>query len=117
MGRRAELIDFYTSELRQKCGVEPDPDLLEAVTLGCGPLIYNPKTAVLDPDSETDIAQVRENFLIRKLTLLDEPELTDAIHAAFGAYGPPDAPKHRAVIYYLLTRHFRREDQIRAAAP
>ena len=117
MGRRAELIDFYASELREKCGIEPDAELLEAVTLGCGPLIYNAKTAVIDPDSSADIAQVRENFLIRKLALRDGPELTEAIDAAFAAYGVKKTPKHRAVVYYLLARHFRREDQVRAAAP
>ncbi|MDU8942507.1 DUF2853 family protein [Ovoidimarina sediminis] len=117
MGRRAELTDLYARELREKCGVTPDPALLEAVVLGCGPLIYNAKTAVIDPDSEADLAQVRENFLIRKLALRDGPELDDTIEVALSEYGAPDDPKHRAVLYYLLTRHFGREDQVFAAAP
>ena len=117
MGRRADLIEFYASELRDKCGVTPDPALLEAVTLGCGPLIYNPKTALIDPDSAADLAQVKENFLIRKLALRDGPELMETIEVALTEYGAAGDPKHRAVLYYLLTRHFGAEDQVFAAAP
>ena len=37
MGRRDELIATYAEDLRNKCGMEPDMDLLTKVTIGCGP--------------------------------------------------------------------------------
>ena len=40
MGKRDELIARYADDLRNKCGIEPDMDLLEKVTIACGPTIY-----------------------------------------------------------------------------
>ncbi len=37
MGRRDDLIAKYADDLRTKCKVEPDMDLLTKVTIGCGP--------------------------------------------------------------------------------
>jgi hypothetical protein len=34
-----ELIVKYAADLRDKCGVSPDMDLLTKVTIGCGPSI------------------------------------------------------------------------------
>ena len=41
MGRRDDLIAKYADDLRSKCGVTPDMDLLKKVTIGCGPSIYD----------------------------------------------------------------------------
>lgn len=40
MSKRDELITRYADDLKNKCGVEPDLDLLTKVTIGCGPSIY-----------------------------------------------------------------------------
>jgi hypothetical protein len=40
MGKRDELIEKYADDLKNKCGMQPDMDLLTAVTIGCGPSIY-----------------------------------------------------------------------------
>jgi hypothetical protein len=37
MSARDELIVKYAADLRDKCGVSPDMDLLTKVTIGCGP--------------------------------------------------------------------------------
>lgn len=111
MGKRDDLIALYARELRDRCGMEPDPDLLTAVTLGCGPLIYHADTAVVSPEDAEDLARVRENFLVRKLDLMDGPELSDAIAAVLAAYGSSGARMHRAVVYYMLVKLFRKEGQ------
>ena len=113
MGRRTELIARYAEALRVHCGVEPDMNLLESVTLGCGPLIYDLKTSLIDPSSDADLASVRENFLIRKLSLRDTPQLDEAIDSALAIYGDAATPKYRAVVYYLLTVQFGKEDYYR----
>ena len=52
MGRRDDLIEKYAEDLKQKCGVSVDMDLLKKVTIGCGPAIYN-------ADAETVAAVLR----------------------------------------------------------
>ena len=41
MGKRDDLIAKYADDLKSKCGVTPDMDLLTKVTIGCGPSIYD----------------------------------------------------------------------------
>ena len=41
MGKRDEWIAKYAEDLKGKCGMGPDMDLLTKVTIGCGPSIYN----------------------------------------------------------------------------
>ncbi|HAC48564.1 MAG TPA: DUF2853 domain-containing protein, partial [Sulfitobacter sp.] len=41
MGKRDEWIAKYAEDLKNKCGMDPDMDLLTKVTIGCGPSIYN----------------------------------------------------------------------------
>ncbi len=36
MGKRDELIATYADDLRKKCGMTPDMDLLTKVTIGYG---------------------------------------------------------------------------------
>lgn len=37
MSARNELIQKYAADLKEKCGMTPDMDLLTKVTIGCGP--------------------------------------------------------------------------------
>lgn len=110
MGRRDDLIALYARDLRQKCGVEPDMGLLEKVTLGCGPAIYDPDAAIVAAGDPAELARVRQNFLIRKLALWDGPELGAAIDQAIEAYGASEPRKYRAVLYYLLVKILGKED-------
>lgn len=109
MGRRNELIGIYASDLREKCGIEPDLGLLEKVAIGCGPAIYDPDRALVSANDPEELHVIRENFLIRKLDLRDGPELQEAIDAMLEIYGRDEPRKHRAVLYYMLARHFHRE--------
>lgn len=109
MGRRDELIARYAEDLRSKCGVEPDMQLLEKVTIGCGPAIYDPDASTVAAGQPGEIETVKRNFLIRKLGLRDGPELDAAIEAVLDIYGRSEPNKYRAVVYYMLVRHFGRE--------
>ncbi len=109
MGRRDDLVAAYAADLRDRCGIEPDMALLEKIAIGCGPAIYDPDAAYVAPGDAHEIAHIRENFLVRKLDLLDGPDLSQAIEAMLDLYGRDDGRKHRAVLYYMLTRHFGRE--------
>lgn len=109
MSAREELIVKYAADLTEKCGVNPDMDLLTKVTIGCGPSIYNADSATVAGSQQSELDTVKNNFLIKKLGLSDGPELDAAIDAVMEKYGRSNRNKYRVVIYYLLAVHFKKE--------
>ena len=67
MSKRDELIAKYAADLKDKCGVNADMDLLTKVTIGCGPSIYNADAATVSGSDASELATVKNNFLIKKL--------------------------------------------------
>lgn len=109
MGKRDELIAKYAEDLKSKCGIDADMDLLTKVTIGCGPAIYDADASTVAASQEGELETVKKNFLIKKLGLSDGPELMDAINKAMETYGMSERNKYRAVVYYMLTKHFGKE--------
>ena len=109
MGKRDDLIAKYADDLTNKCGMTPDLDLLTKVTIGCGPAIYNDDASTVASSQPEEIETVKNNFLIKKLGLSDGPELMEAIDAVLETYGKSERNKYRAVVYYMLTKHFGKE--------
>ena len=109
MGKRDDLIAKYADDLKSKCGMDPDMDLLTKVTIGCGPAIYDADAATVAASQESELETVKNNFLIKKLGLSDGPELMEAITKAMETYGMSERNKYRAVVYYMLTKHFGKE--------
>ncbi len=109
MGKRDELIAQYADDLKNKCGMNPDMDLLTKVTIGCGPAIYNADASTVASSQESELETVKVNFLMKKLGLSDGPELMEAIHSVVEIYGKSERNKYRAVVYYMLTKHFGKE--------
>lgn len=110
MSKRDDLIALYARDLTEKCGVTPDMDLLTKVTIGCGPSIYNADSSTVAGTSTSELETVRTKFLMGKLGLPDGPELMGGIQSVIDVYGRSNSNKYRAVVYYLLTKHFGRED-------
>ncbi|MDO5607050.1 MAG: DUF2853 family protein [Capnocytophaga sp.] len=109
MSKRDELIEKYAADLKEKCGVTPDLDFLTKVTVGLGPSIYNADSSTVAGSDQSELDRVKQNFLIKKLGLTDSPELDSAIDAVLEQYGKSNKNKHRAVVYYLLAKHFKKE--------
>jgi hypothetical protein len=109
MGKRDELIAKYADDLKNKCKMNPDMALLTKVTIGCGPAIYNADAATVAAGQPAEIETVKNNFLIKKLGLKDGPQLSDAIDSVLETYGKSERNKYRAVVYYMLTKHFGKE--------
>jgi hypothetical protein len=109
MGKRDDLIETYAADLREKCGVEPDMELLTKVTIGLGPSIYDADASLVASSDDSELERVKKNFLIGKLGLVDGPDLDAAIAKTIDTYGSSNRTKHRPVFYYLLTKHFGRE--------
>jgi len=109
MSQRDELIQKYAADLKDKCGITPDMDLLTKVTIGCGPAIYNADASTVAGSDQAELDTVKKNFLEGKLGLSANDNLDDAITNVIEQYGRSNPKKHRAVIYYLLTKHFKKE--------
>jgi hypothetical protein len=109
MGKRDELIAKYADDLKNKCKVNPDMDLLTKVTIGCGPSIYDNDAQTVAASDKDELERIKANFLIKKLGLKDGPALMEGISAAVDTYGKSERNKYRAVFYYLLVKHFGRE--------
>jgi len=109
MGKRDELIARYADDLKIKCGMEPDMALLTKVTIGCGPAIYDADAQTVASSQPGEIETVKRNFLVKKLGLKDGPDLDAAIASVIDAYGQSERNKYRAVVYYMLTKHFGKE--------
>ena len=109
MGKRDDLIAKYADDLKTKCKMNPDMALLTKVTVGCGPSIYDNDAATVAGSDASELETVKKNFLFKKLGLPDSPKLMEAINAAIDTYGRSERNKYRAVIYYILTKHFGKE--------
>jgi hypothetical protein len=74
MSARDELIVKYT-DLKDKCGVSLNMDLLTKVTIGCGPSIYNKFL-----NGEAVKIRIRHSkTTIKKIGLKDGPDLDAGI--------------------------------------
>ncbi len=109
MGKRDDLIEKYASDLRTKCGMEPDMALLTKVTIGCGPSIYDADAQTVAASQAAELETIKKNFLMKKLGLADGPNLMSGIHSVIETYGKSERNKYRAVFYYMLTKHFGKE--------
>lgn len=109
MSKRDELIAKYASDLKDKCGMTPDMDLLTKITIGCGPSIYNADAATVSGSDKSELETVKKSFLMKKLGLADGANLDTAIASVMETYGKSNRNKHRPVVYYMLTKHFGKE--------
>ena len=109
MGKRDELIAKYADDLKNKCGMEPDMDLLTKVTIGCGPSIYDADASTVAASQPGELETVKQNFLIKKLGLANSADLDSAIDSVIETYGKSEAQQVPGVIYYMLTKHFSKE--------
>lgn len=109
MSKRDDLIAKYASDLKEKCGMSPDMDLLTKVTIGCGPSIYNADASTVSGSDASELDTVKNNFLIKKLGLSASDDLDGAIAKVMDIYGKSNRNKYRAVVYYMLTKHFKKE--------
>ncbi|MFV5695321.1 DUF2853 family protein [Flavobacterium sp. LB3P122] len=109
MSARDELIVKYVADLKDKCGVNPDMDLLTKVTVGCGPSIYNTDSATVAGSQQSELDTMKNNFLIKKLGLAESANLDAGIDGVMEKYGRSNKNKYRVVVYYLLAVHFGKE--------
>lgn len=108
MSKRDELIEKYAADIKDKFGENADIELLKKVTIGLGPSVYNADASKVSGGDEKELETVKNNYLIKKLGLADGPALNDAIKTVMEKYGTSNRNKHRAVVYYMLCKHFKK---------
>ncbi|WP_299536552.1 DUF2853 family protein [Ulvibacterium sp.] len=104
--KRDELIAKYAADIKEKFGETPDMDLLTKVTIGLGPAIYNLDASKVSGADDKELETVKNNYLVKKLGLADGPQLMDAVKTVVNNYGTSVKSKYRAVVYYMLCKHF-----------
>lgn len=106
MSKRDDLIAKYAADIKDKFGENADMDLLTKVTIGLGPSIYNIDASKVSGGDEKELATVKNNYLIKKLGMEDSAKLDEGIKTVMDKYGSSNRNKHRAVVYYMLCKHF-----------
>ena len=109
MSKRDDLIAKYATDIKEKFGTSADMDLLTKVTIGLGPSVYNLDASKVSGGDEKELETVKNNYLVKKLGLNDSPQLMDAIKSVLDTYGASNKNKYRAVVYYMLCKHFNKE--------
>jgi len=110
MNQRDILIEKYAKDLETKFNIEPNMALLKEVTIACGPSIYNRDSATVSSSDESELERIKTNFLIRKLHLDPSDDFDSPIEQIMSTYGRTHRTKYRVVVYYLLVKHFSKED-------
>jgi len=109
MSKFQEALDTYKSEF-DKLGIKNiDSDLLTKVTKACGPSIYNPDSSKVASSDQAELDRLKNNFLIKKLGLANGSDLDAGIQSVVDQLGSSNRNKYRAMFYYLLVKHFKKE--------
>ncbi|MGO2101916.1 MAG: DUF2853 family protein [Psychroflexus halocasei] len=109
MSKFDEKMGDYIKHLEEIEG-NHDMDLLRKVAKGLGPSIYNRDASTVSGSDDKELETVKNNFLIKKLGLSESDDLMGAINKVIDTYGRSKSNKYRAVVYYLLTKHFKKEN-------
>ncbi len=108
MSKFEECLEVYQGEFK-KLGVKYDADLLRKVTKACGPSIYLADASKVSSSDKEELARVKANFLTKKLGISDDAKMDAGIKAVIDILGASNRNKYRAMFYYLLTKHFKKE--------
>lgn len=89
--------------------IDCDVVLLEKILKGLGPSIYNADAAYVSTSNKAEVERLKQNFLIKKLGISPAEDLDMAIQMVVDKMGKSNPRKHRAIFYYLLVKHFKKE--------
>ncbi|MEO1938100.1 MAG: DUF2853 family protein [Sulfurimonas sp.] len=109
MSKLDEKISLYNEKIKD---IEPgyNSALLEKITRGLGPSIYNKDAESIACSDPSELDRVRTNFLKKKLGLTEDDAVLDkAIKEVCEQMGSANRNKYRAIFYYLLTVKFSKE--------
>ncbi len=107
MSQFDEVLSACKAQM-DKCNIECDESLLQAIAKGLGPSIYNKDSSLVAAGDKGEIDAVRTNFIAKKLGV--EGEQADAaIEHAIEQIGSSNRQKLRPVFYYLIVKFLGKE--------
>jgi len=106
MSKRDEKVALYRKSAAD-LGLGLDDSLIEKVTVGLGPSIYNKDSETVSCSDASELERVRENFLKKKLGLSeDDAALDAAVKEVCEKMGSSNRNKYRALFYALLAEKY-----------
>lgn len=112
MSKTDEKVEKYLKDLKDKIGGSIDEDLLKKTTRACGPSIFNTDGETVSGTDKSELETVKKSFVMGKLGITDEVKADQGIEAVMEQYGKSNRSKYRAVVYYLLAKHFGKESAL-----
>ena len=109
MGKFDEYVGKYIADYKEKIGNDLDVDLLNKVTKGLGPSIYKADAETVSGSDKSEMQRVVDNYLVKKLGLPKSDKLMDSVEAVIEKYGKSNRNKYRAIVYYMLCKHHKKE--------
>jgi hypothetical protein len=109
MGKLDEKIEKY-QENAKELGLSVSAELIEKVTRGLGPSIYNKDAETVSCSDSSELETVRKNLLQKKLGLSNsDADLDAAIATVCEEMGSSNRNKYRAIFYALLVKNYGKE--------
>ncbi len=108
MSKFDEAVAKYTAA-NKELGLGLSDAFITKVARGLGPSIYNADAETVAGSDPAELKTVKQNFLIKKLGLDDNPELDKAIDQVIDQLGRSNRNKYRVLVYALLTQKFKKE--------
>ncbi len=108
MSKFVECMEQYKAQ-NAELGLGLSEALLEGIAKGLGPSIYNADSSKVSGSDQTELDRIKENFLIKKLSLSDGPQLDSAIAEVMEQMGTSNRNKLRVVAYALLAKKLGKE--------
>jgi len=109
MSKLDEKIALY-KETAKKLKLKLSDELIEAVTRGLGPSIYNRDSETVACSDKSELERLRENFLKKKLGLNQPDDVLDRAIEEVCQELKGLNRKYRALFYALLVKKFKKED-------
>ncbi len=109
MATKAEKLELYKAA-NKALGLGLSDDLIEKVTTGLGPVIYNADTELVSCSDQSELDTVKNGFLRKKISVpVDDAKYDAALKKVCEKMGTSNRSKYRALFYALLTVEFGKE--------
>ena len=108
MSKLDAVLDSCRKQMKQQ-RIAINNDLLTAIAKSLGPSIYKRDARTVATGQKKEMANIRKNFLIKKLGCEDNAKLDRAMAKAIDKIGRSNRNKLRPVFYYLLVRELKKQ--------
>jgi len=109
MAKTSTQFEILISKLKadsDKLELGLSQELITEIAKDLGPSAFNSDSKFVDSKSQEELDTIKNEFLIKKLNLIDDSKLDDAILSVLEQLKALKNKKHRVLVYALLKTHF-----------